>query len=54
MILLLPILSGKKKRHRVKYGLDYFLDHILDHVLDHFMGGEHTISSQGGVRCSLS
>ena len=43
MILLLPILSGKKKkRHRVKYGLDYFLDHILDHVLDHFMGGGGT------------
>ena len=44
MTLLLPILSGKKKRHRVKYGLDYFLDHILDrvldHFLDHFMGGD--------------
>ena len=42
MILLLPTLSGKKKRHRVKYGLDYLLDHILDHVLDHFMGGGNT------------
>ena len=42
MILLLPTLNGKKKRHRVKYGLDYFLDHILDHVLDHFMGGGNT------------
>ena len=38
MISLLPILSGKKKRHRAKYGLDYFLDHILDHVLEHFFG----------------
>ena len=35
--------------HRVKYGLDHF----LDHVLDHFIGGKHTISTQGGGGCSL-
>ena len=28
MILLMPILSGKKK-DRVKYGLDYFLDNFI-------------------------
>ena len=51
--------------HRVKYGLDHFLDHFLnhfldhfldyflDHLLDHFIGGKHTISTQGGVGCSL-
>ena len=48
-------------RHRVKYGLDYFLDYFLNHFmdqifLDHFIGGggKHTISTQGGVGCSLS
>ena len=35
--------------HRVKYGLDHFLDYFLDHVLDHFIGGKHTISTEGGV-----
>ena len=54
MILLLPTLSGKKKRHRVKYGLDYFLDHILDHVLDHFMGGgggtHHKFPGRGAMQ----
>ena len=39
-------------RHRVKYGLDYFMDQFF---LDHFIGGgKHTISTQGGVGCSLS
>ena len=46
-------------RHRVKYGLDYSLDYFLNHFmdqifLDHFIGGKHTISTQGGVGCSLS
>ena len=33
-----------------------FWDHFLDHLLNHFIGGgrKHTISSQGGVGCSLS
>ena len=55
--------------HRVKYGLDHFLDHFLDYFLDYFFGpffglffglffgpfyrGKHTISTQGGVGCSL-
>ena len=37
--------------HRIKYGLDCFLVHFF---LDHFIRGKHAISSQGGVRCSLS
>ena len=42
-------------RRRVKYGLDYFLDYFLNHIMDHFIGGgKHTISTQGGVGCSLS
>lgn len=40
--------------------LDYFLDHFFEpffyHFLDHFVrgGGWKTISSQGGVGCSLT
>ena len=34
--------------------LHYFLDQFLDHFLDHFIGGGGTISTLGGVRCSLS
>ena len=48
-------------RHRVKYGLDYFLDYFFNHFMDQFFfgpfyrgGGKHTISTQGGVGCSLS
>ena len=37
----LSLKSKRKSRHRVKYGLD------------HFIGGKHTISTQGGVGCSL-
>ena len=34
--------------------MDHFLDYFLDHFfLDHFIGGKHTISTQGGVGCSL-
>ena len=33
--------------------LDHFLDYFLDHFLDHFIEGKHTISTQGGVGCSL-
>ena len=33
--------------------LDHFLNYFLDHLLDHFIGGKHTISTQGGVGCSL-
>ena len=65
MFCVISILS----RHRVKYGLvhflDHFLDYFLDYYLDHFFGlflgpffgsfyrGKHTISTQGGVGCSL-
>ena len=37
--------------HRAKYGLDNFLDHFFGPF---YRGGKHTISSQGGVGCSLS
>ena len=39
--------------HGVKYGLDYFWT-IFGPFLDHFIGGMYTISTQGGVGCSLS
>ena len=38
---------------RVKYGLDYFFWTIFFCGPFHKGGGEHTISTQGGVRCSL-
>ena len=46
-------------RHRVKYGLDDFLDYFWTIYwtlfLDNFVGGgKHTISTQGGVGCSIS
>ena len=38
----------------VDFSLDHFLDHFLDLLFDHFIKGAPTISTQGGVGCSLS
>ena len=38
----------------VDFFLDHFLDHFLDLLFDHFIKGAPTISTQGGVGCSLS
>ena len=51
------VICHRLRGHRVKYGLDHFLDHFLDYFLDHFLDhlieGKHTISTHGGVGCSL-